>query len=75
MVRHGQADAAWHESPDPGLSELGQQQAATAAQQLDHLNNIAIISGGPFLGGPLQNMICGWPLQRFVALTWQILCG
>ena len=44
MVRHGQAAAAWHESPDPGLSELGQQQAATAAQQLDHLNNVAIIS-------------------------------
>ena len=44
MVRHGQADAAWHESPDPGLSELGRQQAATAAQQLDHLNNISIIS-------------------------------
>jgi broad specificity phosphatase PhoE len=44
MVRHGQAAAAWHESPDPGLSELGLQQAATAAQQLDHLNNIAIIS-------------------------------
>jgi len=44
MVRHGQASAAWHESPDPGLSELGQQQAATAAQQLDHLNKIAIIS-------------------------------
>jgi broad specificity phosphatase PhoE len=44
MVRHGQASAAWHESPDPGLSELGQQQAATAAQQLNHLNNISIIS-------------------------------
>jgi broad specificity phosphatase PhoE len=44
MVRHGQAAAAWHESPDPGLSELGQQQAATAAQQLNHLNNVAIIS-------------------------------
>jgi broad specificity phosphatase PhoE len=44
MVRHGQAAAAWHESPDPGLSELGQQQAATAAKQLDHLNNVAIIS-------------------------------
>ena len=44
MVRHGQASAAWHESPDPGLSELGRQQAATAAQQLSHLNSIAIIS-------------------------------
>ena len=44
MVRHGQADSAWHESPDPGLSELGRQQAATAAQQLHHLNNVHIIS-------------------------------
>jgi len=44
MVRHGQANAAWHESPDPGLSELGQQQALNAAQQLSHLNNRHIIS-------------------------------
>ena len=44
MVRHGQAEAAWHESPDPGLSELGRQQALQAAQQLSHLNNIAIVS-------------------------------
>ena len=44
MVRHGQADAAWHESPDPGLSELGREQAATATQQLSHLKNVAIIS-------------------------------
>jgi broad specificity phosphatase PhoE len=44
MVRHGQADAAWHESPDPGLSELGRQQALQAAQQMSHLDNIAIIS-------------------------------
>jgi broad specificity phosphatase PhoE len=44
MVRHGQADAAWHESPDPGLSELGRQQALQAAQQMSHLDSIAIIS-------------------------------
>ena len=44
MVRHGQADAAWHESPDPGLSELGCQQALQVAQQLSHLNNHNIIS-------------------------------
>ena len=44
MVRHGQADAAWHESPDPGLSELGRQQANQVAQQLSHLNNHHIIS-------------------------------
>ena len=44
MVRHGQAEAAWHQSPDPGLSALGQQQAIQSAQQLSHLNNIAVIS-------------------------------
>ena len=44
MVRHGQAAAAWHESPDPGLSTIGQQQALQAAQQLGHLSNISIIS-------------------------------
>ena len=44
MVRHGQAEAAWHESPDPGLSELGRQQALQVAQQLSHLNSHNIIS-------------------------------
>ena len=44
MVRHGQADAAWHESPDPGLSEHGRQQALQVAQQLSHLNYHNIIS-------------------------------
>ena len=44
MVRHGQADAAWHENPNPGLSALGLQQAQQAALQLQHLNNVNIIS-------------------------------
>lgn len=34
LVRHGQASATWQESDDPGLSELGHQQAAQTAQQL-----------------------------------------
>ena len=34
LVRHGEAAAHWHESDDPGLSELGRQQAADAARQL-----------------------------------------
>jgi broad specificity phosphatase PhoE len=34
LVRHGEAAARWHESDDPGLSELGRQQAAAAARQL-----------------------------------------
>ena len=34
LVRHGEAAAAWGQSGDPGLSELGRQQASAAAQQL-----------------------------------------
>jgi broad specificity phosphatase PhoE len=34
LVRHGEAAARWHESDDPGLSELGRKQAAEAARQL-----------------------------------------
>jgi probable phosphoglycerate mutase len=34
LVRHGEAAAHWHEADDPGLSELGHQQAAEAAQKL-----------------------------------------
>jgi len=34
LVRHGEAAAGWTESNDPGLSELGRQQATDAARQL-----------------------------------------
>ena len=34
LVRHGEAATRWGESADPGLSELGQQQAADLAHQL-----------------------------------------
>ena len=34
LVRHGEAAATWGEAPDPGLSELGAQQAERAAQYL-----------------------------------------
>jgi probable phosphoglycerate mutase len=34
LVRHGEAAAAWGASKDPGLSELGKQQAKRAAEQL-----------------------------------------
>ena len=35
LVRHGEAAASWEESPDPGLSELGRQQAEVAAALLE----------------------------------------
>jgi probable phosphoglycerate mutase len=34
LVRHGEAAARWNESDDPGLSELGRQQAVDAARHL-----------------------------------------
>ncbi|NND66173.1 MAG: histidine phosphatase family protein [Halioglobus sp.] len=37
LVRHGEAAASWGESPDPGLSELGWQQAELAADALQPL--------------------------------------
>ena len=34
LVRHGEAASSWGESADPGLSELGRQEAEAAAGQL-----------------------------------------
>src|SRR6056297_416875 len=34
LVRHGEASSSWGESPDPGLSELGRQQAGAVAAHL-----------------------------------------
>lgn len=34
LVRHGEAAASWGEDSDPGLSDLGQQQAEAVARQL-----------------------------------------
>ena len=34
LVRHGAAASTWTESPDPGLSDLGHQQAAASAFEL-----------------------------------------
>lgn len=34
LVRHGEAEAAWGEAEDPGLSALGHEQAAVAARTL-----------------------------------------
>lgn len=34
LIRHGEAAAGWGDHPDPGLSDLGKQQAAVAAATL-----------------------------------------
>lgn len=53
MVRHGQADAAWHEDPNPGLSALGLQQAHQAAQQLQSIDNVYINVNVNIISSPL----------------------
>lgn len=37
LIRHGQAAASWGDHPDPGLSDLGKQQAAAVAKTLNAL--------------------------------------
>lgn len=50
LVRHGEAAASWSESPDPGLSELGRQQAESAAAVLAPL----LPAGAKLVSSPLQ---------------------
>ena len=48
LVRHGEAAASWGESPDPGLSEQGQQEAEGAAQQLlQHVGDDTLLISSP----------------------------
>ena len=46
LVRHGEAAASWGQSADPGLSELGEQQAEDAAQSLhpDMQEQVTLVS-------------------------------
>ncbi len=50
LVRHGEAEASWGQSPDPGLSQLGGEQAETAAQRLAGL----VGEGATLVSSPLQ---------------------
>ena len=43
LVRHGQAAASWDEDPDPGLNDLGHQQAAELAARMAPLGPLAMI--------------------------------
>jgi len=51
LVRHGEAEASWGESPDPGLSALGREQAHAATEQLlDALDGaVASVVSSPLL--------------------------
>jgi len=44
LIRHGEAAAAWDKSADPGLSELGRQQAQATANALVNLNGVRVLS-------------------------------
>jgi len=44
LVRHGQARAAWSQDLDPGLNELGREQALQAARSLASLSSLDILS-------------------------------
>lgn len=45
LIRHGEAASSWGEHPDPGLSDLGREQAAAAAKTLQQLEiDLAISS-------------------------------
>ncbi|MFT5710976.1 MAG: broad specificity phosphatase PhoE [Halioglobus sp.] len=50
LVRHGEAAAAWGQDPDPGLSDLGKQQAIAATQKLlPQLGDIVQVVSSPLL--------------------------
>jgi broad specificity phosphatase PhoE len=44
LVRHGRATGGWDDDPNPGLDELGQQQAVAVARRLAAGPPIAIVS-------------------------------
>ena len=44
LVRHGEAAASWGDHPDPGLSTLGQEQAADVSTALCRLGATTVIS-------------------------------
>ncbi len=61
LVRHGEAAASWGEAPDPGLSDLGRQQAGAVADQLLHRVGADVL----LISSPLQRAIeTAVPLSR-----------
>ena len=44
LVRHGRATAGWDVDPDPGIDELGRQQALAARDRLAPLGPLALVS-------------------------------
>ncbi len=70
LVRHGEAAASWGESPDPGLSELGQAQARSAA---DALRPLVTASAIELISSPLARALeTAVPLAEELQLTVQV---
>ena len=44
LVRHGRAAAGWNTDPDPGLDDLGRQQANVVAARLPQLGPLPVLS-------------------------------
>jgi len=49
FVRHGEAAGSWDESKDPGLSDLGKEQAVQAALELQGLTSPVKLFSSPLL--------------------------
>lgn len=61
LVRHGRAAAGWDDDPDPGLDDVGQEQARATAQHLSVLGPLAVVSS------PLRRC---QETARFLADMW-----
>jgi broad specificity phosphatase PhoE len=69
LVRHGEAAASWGQSSDPGLSELGVQQAQQAAQSLCDVVSADI----QLVSSPLSRALeTAAPLAEMLALPVQV---
>lgn len=44
LVRHGRAAAGWDDDPDPGLDEVGREQAKETARYLSELGPMSVVS-------------------------------
>jgi broad specificity phosphatase PhoE len=67
LVRHGRANAGFAEAHDPGLDDLGQEQAVTIAQELAPLGPL------PILTSPLKRAReTATPLEKLWHVTAQV---
>ena len=68
FVRHGEASSSWDQSSDPGLSELGHQQAKTVAHEI-----AASLPPAKIISSPLRRaQETAAPLQQIWKSTVQI---